>query len=312
MTNAFMTALIGNDDYPVTPELLEVFRGGVEQIVVWHAEHIGQLNWDGEARWTNRNISNADVWANPETGEPDWYANSHRGLREVGVDPWGENQTWLVLGLGYGGVAMGVTLYHPDGSYRLGMCITGCWGFKGEGGFVPYDVETLDRLGWPATSEPARWGDDCHEVLHGMSVGPHTTEPGNIMNASGYLIFPESTITPAQIASVRACDLHTGEISVPDPTPDPEPEEPPRVAMLRIRPKDEYRLRRGHTRKFKVEATYNSGLVVNVTSLAEYQSSDPDVADVTTTGRIYAEGPGSAAILVSFGGHDISVAVTVR
>lgn len=64
------------------------------------------------------------------------------------------------------------------------------------------------------------------------------------------------------------------------------------------------------TQQLTVTATYASG-PRDVTSEADYTSSDPSVATVSSSGLVTAVGEGSATVTVEFGGLTDTCSVTV-
>lgn len=67
----------------------------------------------------------------------------------------------------------------------------------------------------------------------------------------------------------------------------------------------------GLTGQLRLTASYNTHAVQNVTADATYFSSNPDVAEVTATGQVYAAGPGNTVIKASYGGKEAQFNLTV-
>ncbi len=73
-----------------------------------------------------------------------------------------------------------------------------------------------------------------------------------------------------------------------------------------------YSMPAGLTRNVTVIATYSDNTTKNVTSLAVYQVSNPDIATVDTSGLIKGMLPGNATLTVSFEGMTVRVPVVVE
>lgn len=61
----------------------------------------------------------------------------------------------------------------------------------------------------------------------------------------------------------------------------------------------------GSTQQLRVESVYSDGTIADITPSASYASSDPEIANVSSSGLIRALKPGLAAITVTFGERSI-------
>jgi Bacterial Ig-like domain (group 2) len=97
-----------------------------------------------------------------------------------------------------------------------------------------------------------------------------------------------------------------------------QPEPPPQLTTLDLRPSviELFALPPGNTVQLSVSAWDEKGAPLNGTHAATYASSDPEIADVGSTGLLIAGAPGTAEITATFTLRGVtktaSMAVTVK
>jgi uncharacterized protein YjdB len=79
---------------------------------------------------------------------------------------------------------------------------------------------------------------------------------------------------------------------------------------LTVNPNTLY-LAKGQTQQLSVIASFSDGTTQNVTSLASYQSSDPSIATVSTSGLVTSVDYGNAEITISYETKSIVIPITV-
>ena len=291
--------LIGNRDYPLLPEATARVDRMAFQIIEWYEGQLGATaEWDGVLHAVELDVSNAQAWQNP------WTGYSYDGVRAAGFDPTEHGVSWLAIGQGLGGWAGGTPIKNVDGSYLWGHALAGDWMLGGIEGYQVYDPETLAENITKTIEEPWIFGPPAHELGHAMLIGPHTTDPGNIMSYGGQMSFPDSGLSVDQVQSILSTRLFG-----PSPVVQAPPARPV-VISLRLTP-PRLSLRVGQSRTVKVQARMSDGSKVNATTFAQWTTLNPKVV-VAELGTVAAIGTGRAGIFITFGGHDVVLPVEVR